>query len=213
MDCTSRVPRRRVPTFTTLGNALTVHWYSITVLIGVLTVSEMCRSWKEGPSCSSACALNLMRSKLTTWEPGAIHLNMLPLKDHSLAIFIVAVVYLSISFIYVCLRCIVRLWIVRSFGWDDALMIFALVCQRPVQIPAVDFLTTSQMLNVLFALCGITGSLYGIGQKTVSLFERGTAENAMFVCIQFIPQCCHAWKITSDSGGGLASAATFGYAL
>lgn len=66
-------------------------------------------------------------------------------------------------------------------------MIFALVRRRPVQIPAVDFLTISQMLNILFALCGIIGSLNGIGEKTVSLFERGTAENAMFVCIQSIP--------------------------
>lgn len=36
----------------------------------------------------------------------------------------------------------------------------------------------------MFALCGITGALYGIGQKSRVLLIRGTMETAMFVCLQ-----------------------------
>jgi hypothetical protein len=38
-----------------------------------------------------------------------------------------------------------------------------------------------QLLNILFALSGITGALYGIGQRSIVLVERGTMETAMFV--------------------------------
>lgn len=40
----------------------------------------------------------------------------------------------------------------------------------------------SQLLNILFALCGITGALYGMGQRSKLLLGRGTMETAMFVC-------------------------------
>ncbi|KAJ6014741.1 hypothetical protein N7540_009332 [Penicillium herquei] len=86
---------------------------------------------------------------------------MLPLEGRSLAIFIVTSIFLGISFIAVCLRCFVRIRLVKAFGWDDGLMVFAM------------------LLNILFALCGITGSLYGIGQKSELLIERGTLETAM----------------------------------
>lgn len=39
-----------------------------------------------------------------------------------------------------------------------------------------------QLLNILFAICGITGALYGIGQRSDDLVKRGTIETAMFVC-------------------------------
>ncbi|KAJ5886946.1 uncharacterized protein N7473_009620 [Penicillium subrubescens] len=87
---------------------------------------------------------------------------MQPLEGRSKAIFIVTTIFLGISFIAVCLRCFVRLKLVKAFGWDDALMVFAMG------------------LNVLFALCGITGALYGIGQKSMELLLRGTMETAMF---------------------------------
>jgi hypothetical protein len=93
---------------------------------------------------------------------------MLPLEGRSESIFIVTTIFLGISFIAVCLRCFVRLRLVKAFGWDDALMVFAMV------------------LNILFALCGITGALYGIGQETKVLVARGTMETAMFVCPCFL---------------------------
>lgn len=52
---------------------------------------------------------------------------MLPLEGRSKTIFIVTTVFLGISFIAVCLRCFVRLKLVKAFGWDDALMVFAMV--------------------------------------------------------------------------------------
>ncbi|OOQ83701.1 P-type ATPase [Penicillium brasilianum] len=87
---------------------------------------------------------------------------MLPLEGRSKTIFIVTTIFLGISFIAVCLRCFVRLKLVKAFGWDDALMVFAMG------------------LNVLFALCGITGALYGMGQRSLELVHRGTMETAMF---------------------------------
>lgn len=89
---------------------------------------------------------------------------MQELEGRGTAIFIITTIFLGISFITVCLRCFVRLHIVKAFGWDDALMVFAM------------------LLNILFALCGITGALYGLGQKTAPLLIKGTAQTAMFVC-------------------------------
>ncbi|KAJ5730507.1 uncharacterized protein N7483_005015, partial [Penicillium malachiteum] len=91
-----------------------------------------------------------------------LDITMLPLHGRSLAIFIVTTIFLGISFIAVCLRCFVRIKLVKAFGWDDGLMVFAM------------------LLNILFALCGITGAFYGIGQKSKPLIERGTIETAMF---------------------------------
>lgn len=56
---------------------------------------------------------------------------MLPLEGRSETIFIVTTIFLGISFIAVCLRCFVRIKIVRAFGWDDALMVFAMVRISP----------------------------------------------------------------------------------
>ncbi|KAL4897345.1 P-type ATPase [Aspergillus ambiguus] len=84
---------------------------------------------------------------------------MAELEGRSLSIFVVTVVFLALSFIAVCLRCFVRLRLVRAFGWDDALMVFAMA------------------LEILFALCGITGACYGLGQKleVLTAHERETA--------------------------------------
>lgn len=48
-------------------------------------------------------------------------------------------------------------------------------------LPFTDY---SQALNILFALCGITGALYGMGQRSIVLLGRGTMETAMFVCLR-----------------------------
>ncbi|KAL4997468.1 hypothetical protein BDV10DRAFT_201905 [Aspergillus recurvatus] len=50
----------------------------------------------------------------------------LPLVGHSLAIFVVAAVMVGLSIVAVFLRCFVRVYLVRAFGWDDALMLVAL---------------------------------------------------------------------------------------
>lgn len=53
--------------------------------------------------------------------------STVPLGGPSLAIFIVSIVMMSLSIVAVSLRTFVRLYIVRAFGWDDALMLAALV--------------------------------------------------------------------------------------
>lgn len=42
-------------------------------------------------------------------------------------IIAVTAVFLAISFVAVCLRCFVRLRIVKAFGWDDGAMLLAMV--------------------------------------------------------------------------------------
>ncbi|KAK9560589.1 hypothetical protein V6Z88_001333 [Aspergillus fumigatus] len=82
---------------------------------------------------------------------------MLSFPDRSASIFIVTLVFLGLSFIAVCLRCFVRLKLVKAFGWDDTIMVAAMA------------------LNILFALCGITGSLYGMGRKLEHVEQFSTA--------------------------------------
>lgn len=114
---------------------------------------------------------------------------MAELEGRSLSIFVVTIVFLALSFISVCLRCFVRLRLVRAFGWDDALMVFAMVCCCDPPDFMVSLLITCcscfQALNILFALCGITGACYGLGHKLLELTEH-EKKTAMFVC--FLPR-------------------------
>lgn len=43
------------------------------------------------------------------------------------AIIAVTAVFLGISFVAISLRCYVRLRIVKAFGWDDTVMLMAMV--------------------------------------------------------------------------------------
>ncbi|KAJ5388227.1 hypothetical protein N7509_010768 [Penicillium cosmopolitanum] len=51
----------------------------------------------------------------------------MPLVGHSMAIFASSAVMLAVSVIAVAMRCLVRSYVVRAFGWDDSLMVVALV--------------------------------------------------------------------------------------
>ncbi|KJK66333.1 P-type ATPase of unknown pump specificity type V [Aspergillus parasiticus SU-1] len=51
---------------------------------------------------------------------------MVEFKGRSEQIFVVTIVFLGISFVSVCLRCFVRLRLVKAFGWDDIFMVFAM---------------------------------------------------------------------------------------
>ncbi|KAL6240001.1 hypothetical protein BDW75DRAFT_226706 [Aspergillus navahoensis] len=91
---------------------------------------------------------------------------MFPLEGRSLSIFVVTLVFLILSFISVSLRCFVRLRLVKAFGWDDSLMVFAMA------------------LNILFALCGIIGARHGLGRKMVDFTNvpdpKNELETALF---------------------------------
>lgn len=47
-----------------------------------------------------------------------------------LAVKTVAAVFLPIACITVMLRCYVRGWVVKGFGWDDGSMVLAMVCDE-----------------------------------------------------------------------------------
>jgi hypothetical protein len=49
------------------------------------------------------------------------------LDGRSESLVIVIAVMLAVSLATVCLRCFVRLRITRKFGWDDGLMVLAMV--------------------------------------------------------------------------------------
>lgn len=53
--------------------------------------------------------------------------SSMPLAGPSLAIFIISIIMMIISIVAVSMRTFVRLYIVRAFGWDDILMLAALV--------------------------------------------------------------------------------------
>ncbi|KAE8381760.1 hypothetical protein BDV26DRAFT_255062 [Aspergillus bertholletiae] len=70
------------------------------------------------------------------------------------AIIIITAIFLGISLVAVCLRCFVRLRIVRAFGCDDALIVAAMV------------------LNVGFAVCTFLGASSGMGKTMAYLADR-----------------------------------------
>ena len=48
--------------------------------------------------------------------------------DRSIAVKTVAAVFMSVACVTVMMRCYVRGWVVKGFGWDDGTMVFAMVC-------------------------------------------------------------------------------------
>lgn len=54
--------------------------------------------------------------------------------DKSEAITVVTSVFFGVSLVTVLLRCFVRLRIVRAFGWDDKLMLVAMVSLFSLQL-------------------------------------------------------------------------------
>jgi hypothetical protein len=47
--------------------------------------------------------------------------------QRNLAIKVVAALFMSIACVAVMLRCYVRGWVVKAFGWDDGAMVMAMV--------------------------------------------------------------------------------------
>jgi hypothetical protein len=92
----------------------------------------------------------------------------------------VAAAFLALSTIAVLLRCYVRLRIVKAFGWDDGIMILAMVC------PLTDCAWIVRMLILqLFYImyCGsmFGGGIWGTGRHLADLIPEH-ASIAMEVC-------------------------------
>ncbi|KAL4790480.1 hypothetical protein BDV19DRAFT_334060 [Aspergillus venezuelensis] len=86
--------------------------------------------------------------------------------DQPAAVCGVAAAFLTLSSIAVILRCYVRLRIVRAFGWDDGVMIFAM------------------LFYAMFCGCMIGGSLWGTGRHLTELTakQREVAMEYWFLC-------------------------------
>ncbi|KAJ5641362.1 hypothetical protein N7490_005362 [Penicillium lividum] len=88
-------------------------------------------------------------------------------EDHqNLAIKVVAAVFMSIACVAVILRCYVRSWLVKAFGWDDAAMVVAMC------------------FYAMFSGCMIGASLHGNGRHWYSLEpeERVVAMKYWWLC-------------------------------
>ncbi|KAL2831735.1 hypothetical protein BDW59DRAFT_157697 [Aspergillus cavernicola] len=86
--------------------------------------------------------------------------------DESAAVRGVAAAFLTMSSIAVTLRCYVRLRLVKAFGWDDSIMILAM------------------LFYIVFCSCMIGGSLWGTGKHLLDLTakQRTMAMKYWFLC-------------------------------
>ncbi|CAL5865954.1 uncharacterized protein PFLUO_LOCUS161 [Penicillium psychrofluorescens] len=86
--------------------------------------------------------------------------------QRTLAVKTVAAVFMPLACVSVILRCYVRGWVVKAFGWDDGSMVLAMA------------------FYVMFASCTIGGTLYGTGRKFEHLTasQRVTAMKYWWLC-------------------------------
>ncbi|PYI05520.1 putative integral membrane protein [Aspergillus sclerotiicarbonarius CBS 121057] len=86
--------------------------------------------------------------------------------DRSPEVKAVAAAFMSVACVTVILRCYVRGWIVRAFGWDDWAMVVAM------------------LFYAMFSGCMIGGAIYGTGRKFEVLTEhqRVTAMEYWWFC-------------------------------
>ncbi|RAL12361.1 uncharacterized protein BO97DRAFT_56241 [Aspergillus homomorphus CBS 101889] len=98
---------------------------------------------------------------------------MMLLEGRSKEILIVSVVCMAISFITVCLRCYVRLRLIKAFGWDDGLMVVATI------------------LNIFLTVCAIIGAMEGIGRRLIDFRSMDELHRAMLWW--WLGQCIYMW--------------------
>ncbi|KAL2818540.1 hypothetical protein BJX63DRAFT_439854 [Aspergillus granulosus] len=81
----------------------------------------------------------------------------------SRAILISAVIVLVLPLMTVALRCFCRIRIVaKGFGWDDASMVLAVIC------------------NTLFAICAILGPLHGVGRRLADIASPADLQESLW---------------------------------
>ncbi|KAL4914765.1 hypothetical protein BDW62DRAFT_204272 [Aspergillus aurantiobrunneus] len=95
--------------------------------------------------------------------------STLPLVDRSLAIFVVAAVMVGLSIVAVLMRCFVRLYIVRAFGWDDGLM----------------------ALFIALSVFCMLGPVYGIGHKVEEFRSLESLQRALLTW--WLGQMLYLW--------------------
>ncbi|GFG05172.1 hypothetical protein IFM61392_03697 [Aspergillus lentulus] len=86
-------------------------------------------------------------------------------------------VFLCLSFTAVALRCFVRLRLVKAFGWDDGLMVLAM------------------LFNIWFAICGLAGSVAGIGKRFDQFDSVEDAHTALLWW--WLGQSAYVWVVAT----------------
>ncbi|RHZ50893.1 hypothetical protein CDV55_101456 [Aspergillus turcosus] len=99
------------------------------------------------------------------------------LQGRSILVFTVALVFLCLSFIAVALRCFVRLRLVKAFGWDDGLMVLAMV------------------FNIWFSTCILGGAFAGIGKRFDQFDSVADIQTALLWW--WLGQCAYAWVVST----------------
>ncbi|KAL2808339.1 hypothetical protein BJX63DRAFT_439486 [Aspergillus granulosus] len=86
--------------------------------------------------------------------------------DRSLAVTTVAAVFMSVATVAVLLRCYVRGFLIKAFGWDDTAMVIAMA------------------FYLMFSGCMIGGSIYGTGRRfaVLTAHQRVTAMKYWWLC-------------------------------
>lgn len=104
----------------------------------------------------------------------------MPLVGPSLAILIVSIVMMILSVVAVSLRTFVRLYIVRAFGWDDAVMLAALV--SPFWKTSTEImLMILQVLFVVLNACCFVGAMHGAGRRSTEFTSYAVYRTALLV--------------------------------
>ncbi|RHZ44169.1 putative integral membrane protein [Aspergillus thermomutatus] len=86
--------------------------------------------------------------------------------DRSVEVKAVAAVFMAVASVTVILRCYVRLFVVKAFGWDDGAMVIAM------------------LWYLMFSSCMIGGALYGTGKRfhDLTAHQRVTAMEYWWLC-------------------------------
>ncbi|KAL3443361.1 hypothetical protein BJX65DRAFT_320602 [Aspergillus insuetus] len=86
--------------------------------------------------------------------------------DRSVEVTAVAAAFMSVATVAVLLRCYVRGFLIKAFGWDDAAMVVAMA------------------FYLMFSGCMIGGAIYGTGKKfaVLTAHQRVTAMKYWWLC-------------------------------
>lgn len=106
----------------------------------------------------------------------------MPLVGPSLAILVVSLVMMALSIVSVLLRLLVRIHIVRAFGWDDGLMVAALVGYPPKECTA-GFTHCLQAVFITLTACSSVGAMNGAGHARSEFTSHNLYRKALLVCL------------------------------
>ncbi|GFF96665.1 hypothetical protein IFM61392_10420 [Aspergillus lentulus] len=101
------------------------------------------------------------------------------LDGRSRTLFAVTLLFFCLSFIAVVLRCFVRLRLVKAFGWDDGLMVVAM------------------LFNIWFAICGLAGSVAGIGKRSSEFSSISDVRAALREKWWWLGQSAYVWVVST----------------